>query len=423
MASSAQMDQEREIYPETAAEIRLMNKVDRFSNMYRYSLDDMSGAERQLLFFISLRELKNEYWTTSARKEMAQAMDEVLKSHPEIQITEAVCFGLGHLTKYKDWDNYGNGDGDDEDLGTNYDKAALGQLAAFACWVDIISEWNRYVLMFTYLTNISLESKFNIEKVYLHDPRFRIEVEIRLLKKLGFVAGSNSSRRPPISDNTFLFSAHCAPEQLFPCFTSAQPALYIGNDRHMEPSCPHGSSPEDFRRTVYELQQAPVRSFFETRASFEIPEIKLLEPERFAMGITAGKPEDRWPVNCMKVYWKANKDDEIDKEVAKFYEDNKEPIELSSLKEPPQKQKGAMAGKADMDLDSSGWDSDFDLAKILTEQILKERKKSTTKGVGQKKKGSPAKQKVGQTKKDGNIARFFEAASPAAKNKKGSSSK
>ena len=63
-----------------------------------------------------------------------------LKAHPEIQITEAVCLGLGHLTKYKDWDNYGSGDGDDEDLGTNYDKAALGQLAVFVCWVDMLSE-------------------------------------------------------------------------------------------------------------------------------------------------------------------------------------------------------------------------------------------------------------------------------------------
>ena len=277
--------------------------------------------------------------------------------------------------------------------------------------------------MFSCLTNDLLESKCKIETVYLHDPNFRTEIEIRLLKKLGFIAGSNDSRRPPISDSTFLFSAHCPPEQLFPYFTSAHPALYIGNNKHIEPGCPHGNSQQDSRRTLYELQQAPVRSFFETCASFEIPDVKLPEPKGFAMGITAGKPEDRWPVNCMKAYWKANKDDKIDEEAVKFYEDNKEPVKLGSLKQPAKKQKGTAADKADMDWDSRGWDSDFDLAKILTEQILKERKKST-KGAGQKKKvGSPAKQKVGQTKKDGNIAKFFEAGSPAAEIKKGSSSK
>ena len=441
------MEREPEAYPMTAVEESLANRIDRPSNMYRYSLDDMSGAERQMLFFLGLRELKNEFWATSARKETAQALDEVLKAHPEIQITEAVCFGLGHLAKDKDLDDW-----DDEEMegpGTNYDRLALGQLAAFVCWVDVLSEWSDYPFTpllqrrsefqsairafasalhphFWLWTDILLESKFKIDKVYLHDPDFRTEIEIRLLKKLEFIAGSNKSRRPPIKESTFLFSAHSPSEQLFPSFTNAQPALYIGNDIHKRPLCPHSSSQPHYPlRAVYDLQQPAVRSFFETRASFPIPEVKPPASKGFDMGITAGKPESRWPVSCMKTYWKADKNEKIDEQVVKFYEDNKEPIKADALEKLPKAGKPSSLGRVEYE---RGWDSDYDLAKLLTAEIMRERLKGNKKFLPKKEGNKPVKQKVGQTKKDGNIAhmldpKLFEAGNAAPKNKKGSSSK
>ena len=120
--------------------------IQRFKNIYRYTLEDMKGAERQFLFYENLQQLKQELTESDAGRTVANKLHEIFENRPDLQIVDAVCLGLGQFTKYTEWDldamaaSGGDEDEDEEMGGLNYDKALMGQLAAFCCWLDVLSE-------------------------------------------------------------------------------------------------------------------------------------------------------------------------------------------------------------------------------------------------------------------------------------------
>ena len=121
----------------------LAPRIKRFSNLYRYSLDNLNGVERQFLFYTDLGRLQEELSQSEAGQTVVSKLGEILENRPFLKIEDAVCIGLGQFTRDSGWDGNvmaASGEDDEEEIGMHYDKAQMGQLAAFLSWLDVISE-------------------------------------------------------------------------------------------------------------------------------------------------------------------------------------------------------------------------------------------------------------------------------------------
>ena len=216
------------------------------------------------------RLFKKAWKRSHVGKDVTEALLTKIVPRKDIQITEALCLGLGTMS--------------DLHCQPGDREISLAQLAIFACWIG------------------SLRTRFQISKIYLQDPVFT-KNDVRFLRMLGFTVIFDNSAAFYITEGTFLFAPFCPYLYLYPLFAHVQPALFISNDRHNY--CCQGC----VKRMEWQipiLYRPSVRSFFESRASSRIP----LDNR------TGG-----WAnyIYDMKIYWKASEQESIDEWVEKFY--------------------------------------------------------------------------------------------------------
>ncbi|KAG7008107.1 hypothetical protein G7Y79_00007g022320 [Physcia stellaris] len=135
------------------------------------------------------------------RRASYRTLENSVLKQGRIQITHAVCLGLGSFTGA-----YAN-----EQFNVLFQERVLWQLIAFESWID------------------KLRMRFDIEHIYFQDPAFST-LDRKFLRSQGYKILHSPESENYIDRHTFLFTP-CAEQMVEEsCLSTAFPALYMTND-------------------------------------------------------------------------------------------------------------------------------------------------------------------------------------------------